>query len=154
MNVDSAGLRMKMHHILYAVIFLQKWLDSEKWYPPGLSHSILCGCWDMRLCFFTELLSKPDWLRPHSHNSLCKQTCQFFFCLWDTHTNTLWVTVTLLCPAGFFFLMSWLHNKKTSLLCLVTTSQCLFLTCNMIHISIHNSLGSSCCPSQQDWEQR
>lgn len=109
-NVDNAGLRMNTYHILYIVLLLEVLLDNEKWYLLWLSRSVLVWLLGHEALFFLHPLSKPDWLRPHGRNSLCKQM-RLFLSLWDAHKNTV-SDIHLAVSCRIYSRCLDLHNKK------------------------------------------
>lgn len=99
---------MNMQDLLYSVA---KKIGLREMTPIGIESLCPFETAEMQASFFH---SKQDWLRPHRHNSLCKQMRRLFFplSLRCSHTNTV-SDIHLAVSCSFFPLMSWLHNKKT-----------------------------------------
>ena len=136
----GSKFRLKNQHTAYIVHrdIVVKMIGQWEWYPLGLSHAVFLSLLGHKALFsFSPYLSQTDWGHIAIILFVNKWVDLFFLSLSrDVHTNTQWVTFTLLCPAGFFFSWCLDYTTKNPLLCLVATSLRLSLTCNMIRISI------------------
>ena len=153
----GSKFRLKNQHTAYIVHrdIVVKMIGQWEWYPLGLSHAVFLSLLGHKALFsFSPYLSQTDWGHIAIILFVNKWVDLFFLSLSrDVHTNTQWVTFTLLCPAGFFFPDVLTTQQKTHYSVLLP-HHCASPSPAIWSALASDSLGSSCRPSRQDWEQR